>query len=202
MSQGPAAYWSTIRHPILKRRALLGAGLAGTALALGSAAGCGSKTQSGSSKKANSGSQATKQPKKGGVLTYAGGSGYAYDTQKRTFDPHIQTQFGAKGYELFYERLLAYDLRTYEIQPELAQKWEQPSPTEYVFHLQPNVKWQNKPPVNGRPLVADDVVWSLERARTDDPKFFSRSLLAHVDRITAPDKATVRITTKTPDVAT
>jgi len=149
-----------------------------------------------------SGGQPAKQPKKGGVITYAGGSGYAYDTQGRTFDPTIQTQFGAKGYTLFYERLLAYDLKTYEVQPELGQKWEQPSQTEYVFHLQPNVKWQNKPPVNGRPLVADDIVWTLQRAGTDDPKFFSRSLLTTVDKITAPDAATVRITTKTPDVAT
>ena len=46
------------------------------------------------------------------------------------------------------------------------------------------------------------MVWSLERARTDDPRFYSRSLLLGVDAITAPDDATVRISTKAPDVAT
>ena len=186
----------------LRRRALLARGAAGAvALGVASLVACGGKTAPRSGGQSGAG-QAARQPKKGGVLTYAGGSGYAYDTQKRTFDPDIQTQFGAKGYELFYERLLAYDLRTYEIQPELAQKWEQPSQNEYVFHLQPGVKWQNKPPVNGRLLTADDIVWSLERARTDDPKFFSRTLLSSLDKITAPDQATVRITTKKPDVAT
>jgi peptide/nickel transport system substrate-binding protein len=186
----------------LKRRVVLSRGGAAVAgLAFANSLACGSR-KPGTSAPSKSAGQSAKQPKRGGVLTYAGGSGYAYDTQRRTFDPDIQTQFGAKGYTLFYERLLGYDLRTYELQPELAQKWEQPSQTEYVFHLQPNVKWQNKPPVNGRPFVADDVVWSLERARTDDPKFFSRSLLNHVDKVSAPDKATVRITTKAPDVAT
>lgn len=98
--------------------------------------------------------------------------------------------------------MLAYNFRTFAIEAELAQKWEQPSPTEYVFHLQPGVKWQNKAPANGRLLTSEDAVWSLERARTDDPRFFSRSLLTFVDRIEAPDAATVRLTTKGPDAST
>ena len=181
------------RRSVLQRTALGGAGFAAaTALA------CSTSHKQG----ATSGQQAggaAKQPKRGGTLTFAGGMAGSYDVQGRSFDPMIQTQFSAKGYTLFYERLVAYDLRTYAVQPELAQKWEQPSQTEYLFHLQPNVKWQNKPPVSGRPLTSDDIVWSLERARTDDPKFYSRSLLTTVDKIEAPDKATVRITTKGPD---
>ncbi len=113
--------------------------------------------------------------------------------------PTFQTQFAAKNYTLFYERLLSrMYLRTYKVQPELAQKWEQPSPAEYVFHLQPGVKWQNKPPVNARPLVAADVTYSLERARTDDPKFFSRSLFTFIAKIDAPHAQTVQGTTKRP----
>jgi peptide/nickel transport system substrate-binding protein len=142
------------------------------------------------------------QPKRGGNLSYAGGAAGSYDTQGRTFDPMIQTQFGAKSYTLFYQRLLAYDLTSYKIQPELAQRWEQASPTEYVFTLQPGVKWQNKPPVNGRPLTADDFIYSLERARTNDPKFLSRSLLSSVEKIEAPSPTTIRITTKGADAST
>jgi peptide/nickel transport system substrate-binding protein len=200
---GTEGYWADVGKAYLSRRRVLQTA-AGGGLAAMAALACNSGRRQGqaTNKQAGAGSATAKQPKKGGAITYAGGSGYAYDTQRRTFDPTIQTQFGAKGYALFYEKLVAYDLRTYDVQPELAQKWEQPSPTEYVFHLQPNVKWQNKPPANGRPLVADDIIWSMERARTDDPKFFSRSYLAAVDKITAPDKATVRITTTKPDVAT
>jgi peptide/nickel transport system substrate-binding protein len=156
MAVEAGVYWARIGNARLRRRTLLIRSGAAAALAIGPSLACSSRKPSSSSQQGKSGP--TTQPKKGGVLTYAGGSGYAYDTQKRTFDPCIQTQFGAKGYTLFYERLLGYDLRTYELQPELAQKWEQPSQTEFVFHLQSNIKWQNKPPVNGRPLVADDVV--------------------------------------------
>src|SRR5207249_4455380 len=92
-------------------------------------------------------------------------------------------------------------LQTYAVQPELAQKWEQPSPTEYVFTLQPNVKWQNKAPVNGRPLKVDDVLYSLQRARTEDPRFTSRSLLSFVDKVEAPDQQRVRLITKAPDAS-
>ena len=180
-----------------RRRALQATGLAGAGLATAAAIGC-----SAGRKPGNAANQPATQATRGGTLTRAGGNAGSYDTQGRTFDPEIQTQFGAKSYGLFYDGLVGYNLSTYAIEPELAQKWEQPSQTEYLFHLQPNVKWQNKPPVNGRPLTADDVVWTLQRARTDDPKFYSRSLLATVDKIEAPDKATVRISTKQPDVST
>jgi ABC-type transport system substrate-binding protein len=149
-----------------------------------------------------SGSQQAQQPKRGGVLNYAGGAAGSNDTRGRTFDPTIQTQWASKAYTLFYERLLSYDLRSYKVGSELAQKWEQPSQTEYVFTIQPGVKWQNKAPANGRALTTDDIVWTLERARTDDPKFYSRSLLALVDKIEAPDKSTIRVTTKGPWAST
>src|SRR5712692_6094217 len=97
---------------------------------------------------------------------------------------------------------VAYNIATYAIEPELAQKWEQASPTEYVFHLQPGVKWHNKPPSNGRAMTADDVLWSFKRAQTDDPRFNSRSLLAQIDKVEAPDRATIKITTKAPDAST
>ncbi|HTE85725.1 MAG TPA: ABC transporter substrate-binding protein, partial [Dehalococcoidia bacterium] len=71
----------------------------------------------------------------------------------------------------------------------------------YLFHLQPGVKWHNKPPANGRVLTADDVVFSLERLRTKDPRFINASLLDSADKIEAVDKGTVRITTKLADAS-
>ena len=178
----------------LSRRCLLQGAAAGVAV---SPAACSAR-----GKPAPRPSPSGRQPEKGGTLTYAGGSAGSYDTQGRTFDPHVQTPTGGKSYSIFYDRLLGYNLVTYEIEPELAAKWEQPSPSEYLFHLQPNVKWQNKPPVNGRPMTTDDVLWSLERARTDDPRFSSRSLLEQVDKIQAPDASTIRFTTRGPDAST
>ncbi|MFI5387814.1 MAG: ABC transporter substrate-binding protein [Fimbriimonadales bacterium] len=196
-------YRSTRARVSLSRRHLLIAGgLGGSLLTAAPALSCGSKGGTAAGKATSSAGQAGKPPQRGGTLVYAGGPAGSSDSQGRTFDPDIQTQFAAKNYTLFYERLLAYDLRSYKVVPELAQKWEQPSPAEYLFHLQPGVKWQNKALVNGRPLSVDDVVYSLERARTDDPKFFSRSLLSFLDKIEKPDAATIRITTKGPYAST
>ena len=175
-------------HQRLSRRRLLrSSGLAGAGLATLAAIGCGNRAPTASNAPSNSSSQAAGQPKRGGVLIYAGGNAGSADTTGAGFDPDIQPQSQERSYSLFYERLLAYNLRTYAVEPEIAQKWEQPSPTEFLFHLQPGVKWQNKPPVNGRALTIDDVVWSLERARTNDPRFLSRSYLTLVDKIEAPD---------------
>jgi peptide/nickel transport system substrate-binding protein len=187
-------------RPIGRRHFVRSAALAGSAAAL-AATGCRTgQQQSGAANKQQAASgQATQQPKSGGTLTYAGGNAGSYDTRGPSFDPHQNLQFAVKGYTLFLERLLSYDLRSYQVQPELAKSWEQPSKTEYLFHLQSGVKWQNKPPANGRPLTADDILYSLERARTDDPRFTSRSLLALVDKIEAPDAQTIRISTKVPN---
>src|ERR1700730_8341126 len=128
--------------PQLSRRRVLQGTAAASALLAGA---CRSGQRQGPQTGAASGSgnQSAKKPKMGGTLTYAGGNAGSYDTRGPSFDPHQNLQCGVKGYTLFYERLLAYDLRNYTVQPELAQKWEQPSPSEYVFTLQPGVKWQN-----------------------------------------------------------
>jgi peptide/nickel transport system substrate-binding protein len=197
MTQGRNAP-SALAGRLNRRTFVRSAGAAGALLA-GSTLACSSRKAPASSTSGQP--AAAKQPKRGGVLNYAGGIG-SQDTGGRPLDPNTQTQGGAKSFMLFYERLVAYNLNTYDVEPELAQKWEQPSPTEYLFTLQPNVKWHNKPPVNARPMTADDVIWSLQRAQTNDPKFLSRSLLTQIDKIDAPSASTIRVTTKGPDSST
>jgi len=48
----------------------------------------------------------------------------------------------------------------------LAESWELPDPQTVVFHIRQGVRWQNKPPLNGRELTADDVVFSIRREWT------------------------------------
>ena len=78
------------KHRVNRRRVLaaIGAGAAATAMACNANKG----SAPSASKPA---SQAVKQPKKGGVVNYAGGVWGSFDIQGRTFDPHIQTQSGA-----------------------------------------------------------------------------------------------------------
>ena len=43
------------------------------------------------------------------------------------------------------------------VEPDLAERWEALDDTTYVFYLRKGVRWHQKPPVNGRELVAEDV---------------------------------------------
>ena len=45
----------------------------------------------------------------------------------------------------------------------LAESWEQPDDTTIIFHIRQGVHWHDKPPMNGRELTADDVVYSIQR---------------------------------------
>jgi len=182
--------------PLIRRRRLLGAGgLTLGAAALAACKGIAKPSTGGGS------STASAQPKKGGTLVHTGGTAASgsYDIAATQVDPHINTPPASRGFRLVYQGLLGYDPRTYAVQPELAQKWEQVSSSEVLFHLQPGVKWHDKTPLNGRDLTADDVVFALNRMRTNDPKFANRSLFDNFDKIEAVDKATVRIASKSPD---
>lgn len=178
------------RHRRLNRRWLLRAGgLGGAGLTVALLTGC------GGTEKPVAPVPAVQQPKRGGTITHMN----AQETLGRPFDPHVSSPPAALGYGLFYQSLLGSDPQTYEVQPEIAQKWEQPSPTAYIFTLQPGIKWHDKPPANGRVLTAADVVFSLERLRSRDPAFVHRSLLDSVERIDAVDNGHVRLTMHEPD---
>ena len=58
-----------------------------------------------------------------------------------------------------YEPLVRRD-RNMEPEPALAERWEQPSPTLWRFHLRRGVKF-----TDGTPFTADDVVFSAQRVR-------------------------------------
>ncbi len=86
---------------------------------------------------------------------------------------------------------------TFPIEGDLAESWKQPSETTYVFKLRRGVRWHNKPPVNGRELTADDVVYTYERFLTVKGNA-NRDMLESVDKVEAVDKYTVRFTLKEP----
>ena len=45
--------------------------------------------------------------------------------------------------------------------PHLAASWDTPDPLTIVFNIRKGVKWQDKAPLNGRELTADDVVFNF-----------------------------------------
>ena len=77
-----------------------------------------------------------------------------------TLDPHITTD--ATSAQIIVELfggLVTIDTDL-NIVADLAESWDiSPDGLKYTFHLQPDAKFHN-----GKPVTADDVRWSLERA--------------------------------------
>lgn len=72
-----------------------------------------------------------------------------------------------------YNKLVRYSNRANmksvmnpDIEGELAATWEQPDENTVIFQLEPNIKWQNVAPLNGRPFTIDDLKYHFERGKT------------------------------------
>ncbi len=74
----------------------------------------------------------------------------------------------------------------------LAESWEVPNDQTVIFHIRKGVKWHNKPPVNGREMTADDILYSLKRV-WEVPTSYTTAAYpwkTHIESMTAPDKYT------------
>ena len=138
-------------------------------------------------------------PKRGGVVTVR-----AWDPPH--FDPHLTISYKTHiAYSFTHSRLLKYKAGpsvapgVFPIEGDIAESWTQPNETTYVFKLRPGVRWHAKPPVNGREVTADDVVYSVERFRTVKGNA-NAYMLSSLDKVEALDKYTVRFTLKEPFV--
>ena len=83
------------------------------------------------------------------------------------------------------------------IRGQLAESFEiSPDGLTFTFHIRQGVHWHDKPPMNGRELVAEDIVFSFHRMTglgsgfTEKTPFGSLANLP-IESITAPDKYTV-----------
>jgi len=90
-----------------------------------------------------------------------------------------------------YEGLVEFDSRM-KVVPLLAENWETPDPLTWVFKLRRGIAFHD-----GSPFTADDVVFSLRRAK-EDPGSSLRANFVQVDTIAKVDDYTVRITTRRP----
>ncbi|MDI6858344.1 MAG: ABC transporter substrate-binding protein [Dehalococcoidia bacterium] len=79
---------------------------------------------------------------------------------------------------------------------DLAESWETPSDTEWIFHLRGDAVFQDIPPANGRPVVAEDIVKSIDRYRSMPGA--STSWDEWTERYEAPDPRTFKEVTKKP----
>jgi peptide/nickel transport system substrate-binding protein len=137
------------------------------------------------------------QPKRGGVLRIA-------EREAPGLDPHLTISFLTHSYvSLAYSQLVRFpngpeqkSPTDFSILPDLAEKWTVSKDGKvYTFNLRKGVRFHNKPPVNGRELMAEDVKYSLERFMA---KSGFRERFDPVQAIDVVDRYTVRITLKEP----
>ena len=123
------------------------------------------------------------------VLRWASPGGAA------TFDPHAydETPTYAQLAQV-YEGLVGLDSNLAPA-PRLATTWRLVDPTTWEFELRPNVRFHG-----GTPFTAEDVVFSLARAKTElSPAVGVAHYLESVAETIAVDPDTVRVVTSYPN---
>ena len=131
------------------------------------------------------------RPTRGGVLKHIG-------LEPQTFDIHATASYPTHLVSSFVRRTLfkfvngaRYGEADFTIVPDLALKAGVSADGKiYTIRLRSGVRWESRPPVHGREVVAADVKYSLERALKRSP-FATR--LGAVEAVEAPDRHTVRV---------
>ena len=132
------------------------------------------------------------RPRRGGVLKVIG-------VEPPSFDAHgtlsSQTQFLSSLVRRTLFKFVngaRYGPSDFTLVPDLALRADVSRDGRvYTIALRPGVRWETRPPVLGRELVAADVKYSFERAIRKSP---AASSLGRVEAIEAPDAHTVRVT--------
>lgn len=117
---------------------------------------------------------------------------WSYQGDMMSLDPMALNETFTLGFQSwFYETLTGYD-KDLKLVPLLAEKWENPEPTKWVFHLRKGVKFHD-----GSPFTADDVIFSWKRGMT--PGSDMKGYAAKASDIKKIDDHTVEVTTPTPN---
>jgi len=136
------------------------------------------------------------QPKRGGVMVML----------QKAVAPNLHPLLGSAADQRAtvgpaYESLLSFQTfedrphdADFQVIPWLAQSWEQPNETTYVFSLQRGARWHD-----GQPFTAADVVFT-QRFMQDPANRISKGFSVRKDlaQVEAIDEGTVRMVTKTP----
>jgi peptide/nickel transport system substrate-binding protein len=114
-------------------------------------------------------------------------------------DPHTSTSQAANIWPYIGNQAVRSNREATALAGELVETWETPGDgTELIMHVRQGVKWHDKPPLDGRSLVADDIAFNLMRisGKLDPAKrasFQRASTLPNLDSATAVDERTVRV---------
>jgi peptide/nickel transport system substrate-binding protein len=77
------------------------------------------------------------------------------------------------------------------VEGRIAESWEFPDSETMIFHIREGIHWQDKAPMNGRELVAEDVAWNFRRWYSPEGRFYRDPPKNWVTSVDVPDKYTV-----------
>lgn len=121
------------------------------AMLMGALAGCGGNSQT-TGTPAPTDSAAPTASAAGNILRWG------TDSEPTGFDPHTNSEEASlRVMNQLYETLIEVDADM-TFYGQLAESWEIPDETTYVFHLRQGVKFHS-----GREMTADDVVYTFDR---------------------------------------
>ncbi|MBK7725240.1 MAG: hypothetical protein IPI33_08365 [Dehalococcoidia bacterium] len=208
-------YW--LRKSRISRRRLLGSSAAaGIGLGALGLVGCGDDDDDDDAEPTSppSGGTTAASPSAGAspsaVAKQKGGVGHFVSANNTwdTFDVD-RSRFSPVAWLMGYTNLGVTQWQSFtnsKLEGGIAETWEQPDKNTTTFKIRQNVYWHNKPPVNGRQAVADDVVQFILRNKNgktsdgvDDPNFYRKAAYQNVDKVEAVDKFTAKVTFSKPD---
>ena len=178
-------YWQRFSKQRLSRRKMPAAGAGAAGVAGFALVGCGGGEKENGTNGGTPGGDGS--PKRGGVFQQGTTIGAL------SIDPHTDVTMGLAFVPFIYGYLL-HQVEMFEGAPLLmydnATSHEQPDDLTYVFNMRKGVHFQNLPPVNGREVVAEDVVYSFNRITSVAPQPFWKN---YVKTMSAPDPYTFRL---------
>lgn len=186
------SFWNKVTaQRISRRRALQMTAIGGASAGAIAIVGCGGGSDNKSKTPAAGTTPAAGKTAAGEGTPKPGGTLHGTVSLVLGKDPHKASSFLTHALASYsYSRLLRFKTvvgelpqdQWYTTEMELAAKVENPDPLTYIFTLRDDVKWHNVPPVNGRKLTGDDVVYSFTRYLSVSP---NKGNMDMVDSVTA-----------------
>ena len=135
----------------------------------------------------------------GGSLVVASSASFPH----RDVHQSVQESLTSLGPGISYSRLLRLKTEPGQTQPnlsiecDLCQSWTLTKDLTYEFKLRPDITWQDVPPVNGRLLTAQDLIFSYGRLGT--PGWPNESLVSPFGEVAAISDSTLSVKLNLPD---
>jgi len=133
------------------------------------------------------------QPKRGGTLKMQD------INTTNVYDPAITiaAQDMFKGF-VCYDYMTKLNTLDLKVEGQMSNLPEQVDPLTYIYKIKPGIKWQNRPPLNGRAFTAEDAAFGWSRFGLPNPEYTWASKVRAIDRFEAVDAQTLKVTTKEP----